>query len=143
MDRMSLRYFAFRGLAATIFAAVTMALLTSPASAELRVCNKNYEDVYVAVGYSASGEWVSEGWWLIESHECETVVDQVKNRYYYFYAEEANGKGTWDGEYSFCTQDEVFEIYGSENCKSRGLERTGFFETDTGDATDYTLNLEE
>lgn len=143
MDRMSFKLLGIGGLAVTIVSAAILALSASPASAELRVCNKNYDDVYVAVGYARSGDWVSEGWYFIKSNECEVVMDKVRNRYYYFYAEEANGNGVWEGEYSFCIQDEVFEISGSEDCKSRGYERSGFFEADTGDDTDYTVNLNE
>ena len=42
-----------------------------------------------------------------------------------------------------CTRDETFTIFGVEDCLARGYERTGFFEIDTQNRTDWTLQLTE
>jgi hypothetical protein len=40
-----------------------------------------------------------------------------------------------------CTRDDSFTIFGVEDCLARGYERTGFFEVDTQNKTDWTLQL--
>jgi len=40
-----------------------------------------------------------------------------------------------------CTRDESFTIFGVEDCLARGYERTGFFEVDTQNKPDWTLQL--
>ena len=42
-----------------------------------------------------------------------------------------------------CTRDDTFTIFGVEDCLARGYERTGFFEVDTQNRTDWTLQLTE
>ena len=51
------------------------------------------------------------------------------------------GGGAWDGTNFMCTRDESFTIFGVEDCLARGYERTGFFEVDTQNRTDWTLQL--
>ena len=53
------------------------------------------------------------------------------------------GGGSWDGQVFMCTRDETFTIFGVEDCLARGYERTGFFEIDTQNRTDWTLQLTE
>jgi uncharacterized membrane protein len=40
-----------------------------------------------------------------------------------------------------CTRDKIFTIRGIETCQERGFKRTGFFEVDTGEETDWTISL--
>ena len=42
-----------------------------------------------------------------------------------------------------CTRDETFTIFGVEDCLARGYERTGFFEVDTHNKSNWTLQLTE
>ena len=42
-----------------------------------------------------------------------------------------------------CTRDESFTIFGVEDCLARGYERTGFFEVDTQNKSNWTLQLTE
>jgi uncharacterized membrane protein len=42
-----------------------------------------------------------------------------------------------------CTRDEAFTIFGVEDCLARGYERTGFFEVDTQNRGEWTLQLTE
>ena len=51
------------------------------------------------------------------------------------------GGGAWDGSVFMCTRDETFTIFGVEDCLARGYERTGFFEIDTQNRSDWTLQL--
>lgn len=117
---------------------------TVPARADLRVCNQIGKPVSVALGYRAERGWQSEGWWVIAPDSCTTVFQGDLNaRFYYLYAADDISGGSWDGSVFMCTRDEVFTIFGVEDCLARGYERTGFFEIDTESRSDWTLQLTE
>ncbi len=117
---------------------------TAPARADLRVCNQIGKPVSVALGYRAEQGWQSEGWWVIAPDSCTTVFQGNLNaRFYYLYAADDISGGSWDGSVFMCTRDEVFTIFGVEDCLARGYERTGFFEIDTESRSDWTLQLTE
>jgi uncharacterized membrane protein len=111
----------------------------------LRVCNQTSNPVSIALGYRAERGWQSEGWWVAGPDECKTVYsgDVAARRYYYIYAADDIGGGSWDGNVYMCTRDETFTIFGVEDCLARGYERTGFFEIDTQNRTSWMLQLTE
>jgi uncharacterized membrane protein len=117
----------------------------TPADGAFRVCNQTGNRVSVAMGYRAEKGWQSEGWWVAEPGKCANIYrgDLEKRRYYYVYAADDVGGGAWDGKVFMCTRDESFTIFGVEDCLARGYERTGFFEIDTGNRADWTLQLTE
>ncbi len=108
-----------------------------------RVCNETGNKVSVAFGYRAEKGWQSEGWWVAEPDNCVTIYrgDLEARRYYYVYAADDVSGGAWDGSVFMCTRDETFTIFGVEDCLARGYERTGFFEVDTDNRSDWTLQL--
>ncbi|WP_374627743.1 DUF1036 domain-containing protein [Devosia sp.] len=112
---------------------------------DFRVCNETSNRVSVAFGYRADKGWQSEGWWVAEPGVCVTVYrgDLGTRRYYYLYAADDIGGGAWDGNVYMCTRDESFTIFGVEDCLARGYERTGFFEVDTQNKSNWTLQLTE
>ncbi len=112
---------------------------------DFRVCNETSNRVSVAFGYRADKGWQSEGWWVAEPGVCVTVYrgDLETRRYYYLYAADDVGGGAWDGNVYMCTRDESFTIFGVEDCLARGYERTGFFEVDTHNKSNWTLQLTE
>lgn len=118
---------------------------TDPAAGEgsLRVCNETANKVSIAFGYRAEKGWQSEGWWVAEPTNCVTVYrgNLDARRYYYLYAADDVSGGAWDGSVFMCTRDETFTIFGVEDCLARGYERTGFFEVDTHNRSDWTLQL--
>lgn len=128
------------GVAAiALMASMTMA---SAAQAGFEICNQTKDDVTVAFGYRENGLWSSQGWWNLDPGECATVYNsKLRERYYYYYAEEVNGDGVWGGEYPFCALDEAFTIEGDENCKSRGYDGYDFRQVDVGEEFDYVINL--
>jgi uncharacterized membrane protein len=65
------------------------------------------------------------------------------SRYYYLYAIDYDRGGEWSGPYYLCTQEKTFTIKGVEDCIKRGYERTGFFEINTGDQRNWTVQLTE
>jgi len=110
----------------------------------LRVCNQTANPVSIALGYRAERGWQSEGWWVAAAGECKTVYNgSLDARYYYVFAADDIGGGSWDGEVYMCTRDETFTIFGVEDCLARGYERTGFFEVDTQNRSNWMLQLTE
>jgi uncharacterized membrane protein len=110
-----------------------------------RVCNETANKISIAFGYRADKGWQSEGWWVAEPSNCVTIYrgDLETRRYYYLYAADDVSGGYWDGSVFMCTRDETFTIFGVEDCLARGYERTGFFEVDTNNRSDWTLQLTE
>jgi uncharacterized membrane protein len=117
---------------------------TAPARADLRVCNESANQVSVALGYRAEKGWQSEGWWVAPADSCAIVYQgDLNSRFFYLYIADDIGGGAWDGSVFMCTRDESFTIFGVEDCLARGYERTGFFEVDTQNRTDWTLQLKD
>jgi uncharacterized membrane protein len=115
-----------------------------PAYADLRICNETGNPVSIALGYRAERGWQSEGWWVAPPEQCATVFQGDLNaRFYYLFVADDIGGGAWDGTVFMCTRDESFTIFGVEDCLARGYERTGFFEVDTQNRSDWTLQLTE
>jgi uncharacterized membrane protein len=128
--------------AALLFAA--LAVTTAPARADLRVCNQSSNTVSIALGYRADRGWQSEGWWVAPSGDCAIVVQgELNSRFYYLYIADDIGGGAWDGDNFMCTRDESFTIFDTGDCLARGYERTGFFEVDTQNKSDWTLQLKD
>ncbi|GGA58504.1 hypothetical protein GCM10011499_30810 [Pelagibacterium lentulum] len=129
-------------LIAMPFAVLGLLAVTGTAQADLRVCNQTQNTVSVALGYRATSGWQSEGWWVAAPEACATIYQGALNaRYYYIYAVDDISGGAWDGSVFMCTQDSSFTIFGVEDCLARGYERTGFFEIDTEDRTEWTVEL--
>ena len=133
-------------LSLAIAGLMLMALIASaaPARADLRVCNQSSNSVSIALGYRAERGWQSEGWWVANSGQCAIVFQgDLNSRFYYLYVADDIGGGAWDGDNFMCTRDETFTIFDTDNCLARGYERTGFFEVDTQNRTDWTLQLKD
>lgn len=128
-----------------LFAAFGGLLVTaSPARADLRVCNETQNLLSISLGYRAERGWMSEGWWQAPAGDCRVLYQgDLQRRFYYLYAVDDIGGGSWDGQVFMCTRDETFTIFGVEDCLARGYERTGFFEVDTQNRSDWTLQLTE
>ena len=117
-------------------------LAPSPASADFRVCNATQSLVGVAIGYRATDGWKTEGWWQIDASTCKTLIEgSLSSRYYYLYAEDAERGGRWDGPINMCIAKEPFKIVGVADCFSRGFERAGFQEYDTGEQSSWMVQL--
>ena len=86
-------------LSLVLFAGVLMTALgmtSIEARADFRVCNATQNLVGVSIGYRAKTGWVTEGWWHIDGSSCKTLIEgPLTSRYYYLYAEDAQGGGRW------------------------------------------------
>ncbi|MDN5925955.1 MAG: DUF1036 domain-containing protein [Hyphomicrobiales bacterium] len=134
-----------RKVALAVFAAACtsgVALFSTPALADFRVCNATQNLVGVAIGYRAKAGWVTEGWWHIEGSSCKTLIEgPLSSRYYYLYAEDADHGGRWDGSIDMCVADKEFKIAGVNDCFARGFQRAGFKEYDTGKQSSWMVQL--
>ncbi|MCK5934226.1 Uncharacterized membrane protein [Fulvimarina manganoxydans] len=114
------------------------------ARADFRVCNGTQSLVGVAIGYRADAGWTSEGWWRIPATSCKTIIEgQLSSRYYYLYAEDANGEARWAGDINMCVAENEFKIAGVSECFQRGYQRMGFREYDTGEQASWMVQLTE
>jgi len=114
----------------------------APASADLRLCNTTSSRVGVAIGYKDGDGWTTEGWWNVAARSCETILrGPLVARYYYLYAVDYDQGGEWSGRAFMCSRDKEFTIRGIEQCLARGYDRLGFFEVDTQDQRQWTVQL--
>lgn len=124
-----------------LFLLVSLAAL-SPAQADLRVCNATSGRVGVAIGYLDGPIWVTEGWFNLKPSRCETIFGgRLASRYFYIHAVDYDRGGDWSGTNVLCTQDGKFSIRGPLDCYARGFQRSGFIEIDTGQQSDWTVEL--
>src|ERR1700683_5698685 len=132
---------------ALVLSAVVVLVLAAsagPAKAASRLCNNTGSRVGVAVGYKDPDSWTTEGWWNLPSRTCETILKgDLVARFYYVYAIDYDRGGEWMGQAFMCTRDKEFTIRGISDCLARGLDRTGFFEVDTGEQRAWTVQLTE
>ncbi len=125
-------------------AAAGLAFAPAPAVADLRVCNTTPSRIGVAVGYRDPQGWLTEGWFNLRPNACEAVLKgDLTFRYYYVYGTDYDRGGEWTGASFMCTREREFTVRGFENCLARGFERTGFFEIDTGEQKNWTVQFTE
>jgi uncharacterized membrane protein len=131
-----------RNLALAAAALFMFCGMTLPAKADLKLCNNTASRVGVALGYKDKEGWATEGWWTVEPQKCLPLLKgDLIARYYYVFAVDYDKGGSWGGKSMMCTRDKVFTIRGIEDCEGRTFTRTGFFEVDTGEQTDWTVSL--
>ncbi len=131
-----------RAIAAILGAAALVGFAATPALADLKLCNNTSSRVGVAIGYKDKDGWASEGWWTVEPNKCLPLLKgTLIARYYYVYAVDYDKGGSWGGKAMMCTRDKIFTIRGLDNCVERGYQKSGFFEVDTAEETDWTISL--
>jgi uncharacterized membrane protein len=126
----------------TVIAFFTALFPASGVSAGLSICNQTDVPHSLAVAYKDGDVYLSKGWWNLDPNECKIVVGGDLERRYYYFRATASGLDYENGKYSFCTETDVFNISGDENCEARGYNKDLFKKLDTGkSAKDFTLNL--
>jgi uncharacterized membrane protein len=129
------------GIAVQGIVAFTLFTL-SPAAADLRLCNNTSSRVGVAIGHKEQEDWNTAGWWALDPNKCETpLAGKLATRYFYVHAVDYDRGGAWLGKAFMCTNNGDFIIRGTEDCSVRGHDRSGFFEVDTKDQSDWTIQL--
>jgi uncharacterized membrane protein len=136
--------YAQRGIAWAVVVGMLTVVASNPAAADFRLCNNTSSRVGVAVGYRDYNAWVTTGWWNLGPDECGTLLPgKLPTRYFYVHAIDYGGGGEWLGKVFMCTSNAEFTIRGTEDCSARGHDRNGFFEVDTRDQSDWTVQLDE
>src|SRR5262249_50726075 len=129
-------------LQVAVIAASALLVMEDAAFADFRLCNNTRSRVGVSLGYKDKEGWVTEGWWNVTPGNCETLLSgALVGRYYYIYAVDYDRGGEWAGQAFMCTREKEFTIRNTDNCLARGLDRTGFFEVDTGEQRTWTVQL--
>jgi len=125
-----------------ILSFVLLLFFSFNAYADFRVCNATQRKVGVAIGYRAKTGWISEGWWQVEPASCRALVEgDLSSRFYYLYAEDADGAERWDGPVNMCVSENEFKIDGVKNCFPRGFQQFGFREIDTKNQPSWMVQL--
>ena len=144
MKRISGLVFAAKLVLASLLPIAVPAVISTPAFADLKLCNQTDSQIGVAIGYKDRDTWATEGWWNLAPKGCDTLLaGPLVSRYYFVYAIDYDLGGEWSGATFMCTQERTFTIQGTQDCASRGYEVTGFFEVDTGDERNWTVHLTE
>lgn len=121
---------------------IVLTTLNLSAHADLKLCNTTSSRVGIAIGYKDAKGWATEGWWNVASNTCETLLKgNLIARFYYIHAIDYDRGGEWNGNSFMCTGAKAFTIRGVRECSKRGYKRTGFFEVDTGEESDWTVRL--
>jgi len=119
-------------------------VMPANAFADFRLCNRTGSRVGVAVGYKDADGWTTEGWWNVAANSCETLMrGPLVARFYYLYAIDYDQGGEWAGKAFMCSRDKEFTIRGIGDCLARGYNRIGYFEVDTGEQKNWTVQLTE
>ena len=116
----------------------------------LRFCNSFTEDLWVAYMFHSpedcggeGGDWQAIGWFHIAPGACSIVyansLDDVNNRFWCFFAENADRTVFWGGPIDVGVTVEPFNLCrGIRNTSQRVV---GFRIFDVGDNDDYTVTL--
>lgn len=131
-------------IAFSIFLIGSVFVIPSPAHADFRICNDTKSLVGAALGYKENEKWLSEGWFQVPAETCSSLIEgDLNSRFYYIYAEDADKGGQWRGDVFLCTNEREFKIEGVQDCFTRGHIKTGFFEIDTGNRSNWMVRLTE
>jgi uncharacterized membrane protein len=120
---------------------VAVAMLwATGAKADLTFCNDGPEERRVAIAYSDSGVWTSEGWWKLPPAACTVVVAGDLTRQHYYYHTSQDDASS---DYSFCVQEQAFTLPGADgDCAALGADERRFAHIDTGEtAKNFVFHL--
>jgi len=124
------------------FAFALLVILSTPARADFRVCNKTHALINIAIGTDAGEAFKTEGWWVATPGSCATPIrGPLKSRFVYLYATDIDGVDLVAGAATMCIDRGKFTAFGAENCWRRGLQAVTFAEIDTLDSSDWTTFL--
>jgi uncharacterized membrane protein len=98
---------------------------------DLRLCNKTDDYVSVALGNTPeTGQGVSaDGWYGVESGQCQTYIRRGKSEYAYFFAQTPGRRLAWYGNEALCTRyHESFALASADSipCQDGDSERLPF-----------------
>lgn len=115
----------------------------------LTFCNHYTEDVWLCYSFYSpddcggeGGDWQTIGWFHVVPGSCVTPyandLDDVGNRYWYFYAHSQNGE-EWSGPYDTLVDSVAFNV--CDGIGTTAEHTVGMQQLDVGDYDNYTVNL--
>ena len=136
------------------FAALVGALLcvaSTPASAELNVCNRTSYVLYTATASATEREIASRGWTRIVPGGCQVVLSgALTDAAYYVYARTSQAHSglarAWGGERQVCVRDVNFSTRAgasASGCESDDYYTLPFAKIDVHRAISWTSTLSE
>ena len=136
------------------FGALFGALLcvaSTPASAELGVCNRTSYVLYAATAAVTAREIASEGWTRIVPGDCRTVLPgTLTGAAHYLYARSSQAHSglarAWGGDRQICVRDVNFATRAAAsavNCQSDDFYTLPFAKIDSRHATSWISTLSE
>ena len=115
-------------LGALLFALLFVA--STPAAAELKVCNRTSYVLYAATAAAAGGDIASQGWARIAPGDCQAVLrGDLTAQAYYLYARTSQAHGgpsrAWGGLQPVCVKDVTFA--GRQSASARDCDSDNYF----------------
>jgi len=106
------------------------------------ICNDGSAEIWAALGFKASSDFVSRGWWGIAAGACTVAISTAlgHDAVYLFASREGNNHLV-TGPMTFCTSNAQFDIKGRDKCAARGLSALGFVATNAKGAPAFTARI--
>ena len=128
-----------------------LCLESTPAAADLKVCNRTSYVLYSATAVAAAGEIASQGWTRIAPGDCQTVLrGDLTAPSYYLYARTSQAHDgparAWGGAQSVCVKDVSFATHhpvSEHDCESDNFFALPFAAIDTHHLKSWTTTLSE
>jgi uncharacterized membrane protein len=128
-----------------------LCLASTPAAAQLNVCNRTSYVLYAATAAATAGQIASQGWTRIVPGDCRTVLPgDMTAQSYYLYARSSQAHGgparAWGGGQSVCVRDVSFATHqsvGARDCESDNYFALPFAAIDSHHLKSWTTTLSE
>jgi uncharacterized membrane protein len=79
--------------------ALGLLFLSNETHAGLNFCNDSGQKIFVAVAWNEQNDWKARGWFPVDPRGCtQALSGDLKNRYYWFFANSIGNKLIWSGE---------------------------------------------
>lgn len=125
-----------------IFDALETEALKASAPQGYSICNDGDSVIWAAMGLRQGAAWVARGWWKISPGGCaKSITERLATDHVYVLAEKHGNSHLVSGPARFCVTDIEFEIYGNQNCATRGLTDAGFAVTNTKGLSGYAVHV--
>jgi uncharacterized membrane protein len=106
------------------------------------VCNDTDKPFWTAVGQQKGAVFSSKGWWTVAGGSCSHLItDSIAGGRVWLRVERSKGSPLVSGPMPFCVTNIEFDIQGRDNCAKRGLNETGFIETNIKRLPGYTAHV--
>jgi len=139
-------------IATAFFAAVAgCALASSPAAAEMHLCNQTSYVLYTAIGFPTATGTATRGWTRIAPGDCAlTVREPLTQLVYYIYARSSQAHSgpahAWGGPFRLCAKDTDFSLQtpnGAPSCGSDDAFPMPFAAIATHSRQSWTMTFTE